>query len=244
MKAIKLKLVCGLISALAISACSSTQMQAVPAEESAPAVNGAAILDGPPALNSPVQQADEAQYQLGRSMRETARGKRAAVDADMHLFPNLVDRFSETTGVEITAKNTPETYRLLEMTWPSIMQTVMPAKEKFNRSRPFITHTDDQTCRPDQYLKISKGSYPSGHTIRAWVVALTLTGVMPDLSEKILKEGYDIGESRWICGPHWKSDVEAGRILGAAVYARLTGDANFMTQMQRAKDELKQKRGK
>ena len=38
--------------------------------------------------------------------------------------------------------------------------------------------------------------------MRSWCVALTLTAVMPDLSEKILKEGYEIGESRWMCGPH------------------------------------------
>ena len=244
MKAMKIQLACAIVAALGLTACSTTQMQAVPSKEAAPAVNGAAILDGPPAMNSPVQQADEAQYQLGRTMRDTPRGKRAAVDADLHHFKPLLARYSETTGVEITKENTPETYRLLEMAWPSIEQTMMPAKKKFNRSRPFITHTDDQTCRPDEYLKISKGSYPSGHTMRSWTVALTLTALMPDLAEKILKEGYEIGESRWICGPHWKSDVEAGRILGAAVYARITGDSAFMTQMQRAKDELKQKRGK
>ena len=61
-----------------------------------------------------------------------------------------------------------------------------PAKEKFARSRPFVTHKKDQTCRPDTYKKLSPGSYPSGHTMRSWTVALTLTALMPDLSEKIL----------------------------------------------------------
>ena len=245
MPSAKLSVICAAMLSVALAACSTCgEMQAVPDKGSAPAVNGALILEGPPAANSPGQQADEASYQLGRQTRNTPRGKRAAADADMNKFKPLLARFSETTGVKLTPENVPETYRLLEMTWPSIVQTMKPAKEKFGRSRPFVTHTDDQTCRPDTYKKLSPGSYPSGHTMRSWTVALTLTALMPDLSEKILKEGYDIGESRWMCGPHWKTDVEAGRTLGAAVFARLAGDKAFTTQMQRAKDELGAKRGK
>ncbi len=240
----KVSLLCAALLAMTLTACSTapSQMQAVPDKAAAPALNGALILEGPPAAKSPGQQADEAAYQLGLKMRNTPRGKRAAADADLNKFKPLLARFSETTGVQITQANTPETYRLLEMTWPSIVKTMRPAKEKFGRSRPFVTHTDDQTCRPDTYKKLSPGSYPSGHTMRSWTVALTLTALMPDLTEKILKEGYDIGESRWVCGPHWKTDVEAGRTLGAAVFARLAADPAFTTQMQRAKDELQAKR--
>lgn len=237
--------IAGCVSALVgLTACSTTsQMQAVPDKSAAPAVDGTAILEGPPALKSPGQQADEASYQLGRKIRNTPRGKRAASDADLDNFGALMKRFSETTGVELTAENVPETYRLLEMTWPSISKTMKPAKKKFARSRPFVTHTDDQTCRPDLFKEIKPyQSYPSGHTMRSWTVALTLTALMPDLSEKILKEGYDIGESRWMCGPHWKSDVDASRTLGAAVYARITGDPAFTEQMARAKAELAAKR--
>ena len=231
---------CASFVMLTLSACSP--MQAVPEKDAAPGLDGSLVVEGPPAANSLGQRADEIAYWAGRRMRNTPRGKRAAADADMNKFKALVGRFSETTGVAITPENTPDTYRLLEMTWPSIVKTMKPAKEKFGRSRPFVTHTDDRTCRPDTYKKLSPGSYPSGHTMRSWTVALMLASVMPDMSEKILKEGYDIGESRWICGPHWKSDVEAGRTLGASVYARLMGDPAIVTQMARAKSELAAKR--
>ena len=242
MKVAQLRLACLALAVTGLTACSTTSIQAVPEKDAAPVLNGALILDQPPAKDSPAQQADEASYQLGLSLRNTPRGKRAAEDADMHEFEPLLGRFSETTGVQITKENTPETYRLLEIAWPSIIQTMRPAKKAFGRDRPFIVHTEDRTCRPDLIDELfkprSRGSYPSGHTMRAWTVALTLAAVMPDQANKILREGFDIGESRWICGPHWKSDVEAGRTLGASVYARLTGDPAFSTQMQRAKAEV------
>lgn len=233
---------CASFVVLALSACTTSQMQAVPDREAAPALDGSLILDAPPAGNSLGQKADELSYQLGLKMRNTPRGKRAAEDVSMKKFKRLLARYSGIAGVELTPENTPETYRLLEMTWPSILKTLKPAKAKFARSRPVVTHKDDLTCLPEKYDSLGPYSYPSGHATRAWTVALTLTALIPDAGEKILREGFDVGESRWICGPHWKSDVEAGRTLGSAVYARLTGDPAFIEQMERAKAELAAKR--
>ena len=50
--------------------------------------------------------------------------------------------------------------------------------------------------------------------------------------------GYDFGQSRVICGVHWQSDVDAGRLIGAAVVARLHADPVFRVQLDEAKREL------
>ena len=82
---------CASAMVIGLSGCSMfSGMQAVPDKSVAPAVNGADILEGPPALKSPGQHADEAAYREGLKMRKTARGQRAAADADMNKFGPLV----------------------------------------------------------------------------------------------------------------------------------------------------------
>lgn len=79
------------------------------------------------------------------------------------------------------------------------------------------------------------GSYPSGHTTLGWTMALALAEIRPERQNKLLQRGYEYGQSRVICGAHWQSDVDAGRILGAAVFARLHADEQFVAALNKAK---------
>ena len=101
--------------------------------------------------------------------------------------------------------------------------------EVFRRPRPVVPHPEDATCRPDLAKKFDRfASYPSGHTTMAWALALALTSVAPGDPVPVLKLGYSAGDSRAICGAHWQSDVEAGRELAAAVFARIMGDPDYL----------------
>ena len=44
-----------------------------------------------------------------------------------------------------------------------------------------------------------------------------------------MEAGREIGDSRVICGVHYQSDVEAGRMLGAAMVSREHASAAFRT---------------
>ena len=50
--------------------------------------------------------------------------------------------------------------------------------------------------------------------------------------------GKAIGDSRVVCGVHFQSDVEAGRVIGSAMVARLHADPQFQADLARAKAEL------
>jgi acid phosphatase (class A) len=67
---------------------------------------------------------------------------------------------------------------------------------------------------------------------------LVLAEINPANQVAILKRGYEMGESRIICGFHYRSDVDAGRIVGAAVVARLHANDAFMEQLAKAKKEF------
>ena len=78
------------------------------------------------------------------------------------------------------------------------------------------------TCNPEQQQELStNGSYPSGHTAIGWATALVLAEINVDRQNEILKRGYEMGQSRVICGYHFQSDVDAARLVASAVVARL-----------------------
>ncbi len=55
---------------------------------------------------------------------------------------------------------------------------------------------------------------------------------------EILKRGFEMGQSRVICGYHFQSDVDAARIVASAVVARLHANDAFVKQLNKAKDEF------
>jgi len=71
-----------------------------------------------------------------------------------------------------------------------------------------------------------------------WAWALALAEIAPDRSDAVLGRGYAFGMSRVVCRAHWKSDVEAGRTVGAATVSRLHADPTFVAQMAEARKEI------
>jgi acid phosphatase (class A) len=118
------------------------------------------------------------------------------------------------------------------------------AKTHYQRRRPFIEFKET-TCAPQDEARLENdGSYPSGHSAIGWAWALVLAELQPERANEILQRGFAFGQSRMICGVHWQSDVEAGRVVGAATVARLHADATFADDMQTAKEELAAARAK
>jgi acid phosphatase (class A) len=81
-------------------------------------------------------------------------------------------------------------------------------------------------------------SYPSGHASIGWAWALTLAEVAPERAGAVLARGLAFGQSRVICGVHYRSDMEAGRIVGAATVARLHSDPVYTAQVAEARKEV------
>ena len=113
------------------------------------------------------------------------------------------------------------------------------AKEYYMRTRPFAYYKE-MTCNPKQQEELStNGSYPSGHTAIGWATALVLAEINIDRQNEILIRGFEMGQSRVICGYHWQSDVDAARIVSSAVVARLHANKEFAKCLKKAKKEFK-----
>ena len=59
--------------------------------------------------------------------------------------------------------------------------------------------------------------------------------MVPDRADAIIQRGYQFGQNRIQCGVHWQSDVDAGRLVGAAVVAQLHANADFNAQLAEAR---------
>lgn len=196
------------------------------------------ILPPPPKNDSWAFIRDKAEYQLGRSLQGSDRWKQAIIDSDLS-DENIGNTFSSALGVYISEENTPITYELLKkIRTDSGRLATASAKRYYMRPRPFMFFNTN-TCTPQDEQKLRlDGSYPSGHTAIGWTTALVLAEIRPERQNQLSKRGYEFGQSRVICGAHWQSDVDAGRIMGAVVFARLNADLQFMTMLKEAKKEI------
>ena len=202
-----------------------------------------ALLPPPPAANSAQAAADMDTYRSTRALRNTPRWALAAKDAELK-FPAAASTFSCTLGIPISQEGTPNLNMLLRRTLLDSGLATYAAKDKYNRQRPFVA-TGDETCTPAEQPALAKdGSYPSGHTSIGWAWALVLVQAAPQNMDALLQRGYAFGQSRVICGVHWQSDVDAGRVIGAATVARLQSDETFRAQLALARDEIAQAQAK
>ena len=202
------------------------------------APNSLYLLPGPPEGGSILFLYDKERYDWGKLQRKTPRGDQAASDANVS-GDGVPKAFSEAFGIEITPENTPEIYKLvLGMREDAGDLATREAKNYYNRTRPF-SFFEEETCNPAQQAELStNGSYPSGHTSIGWATALVLAELNPDRQNEILKRGYEMGQSRVICGYHFQSDVDAARLVAAGVVARLHADEGFQKQLEKARKEF------
>jgi len=190
----------------------------------------------PVKAGDPVNDADRIAYEKGLKMRTAERGRQAIIDA---AGGKVNEAFQDAFGVKITKTETPKLYAFIKHL-RSETGSLAPkgAKQKYNRIRPFVYY-GQPTCFKDDEARLSKdGGYPSGHSARGWAVALILAEINPDNKDAILERGLDIGRSRVICGYHWASDVESGRLIGAANVALLHANPFFMRDLNEVKAEF------
>lgn len=191
----------------------------------------------PPTEGSVLFSNDEQQYKLGKEQRKSARGILAKEDCDLSV-EHFAKTFSKPFGITISKENTPYIYEMLTKLVNESGSATSVAKKYFARTRPFAYYHED-TCDLDSQKTINtQRSYPSGHTAIGWTIALVLLEINPERQFEIMTRGFEIGESRVICGFHWQSDVDQGRIISSIYVARIHADTKYNTLIQLAKEEF------
>lgn len=205
--------------------------------------NSLDLLGPPPQKDSAALARDEEARQATLPLRGAERWKLAIRDADL-VFPKPAETFSCALGVPIDEATTPRLFGLMKKVMSDAGLSTYGVKNRYERTRPFVVHGEG-TCTPDQEAILrDDGSYPSGHTAAGWAWALILSELAPERGNELLARGIAFGQSRVVCNAHWQSDVDGGRIMGAATVARLHADPVFLEDLHAARGEVEAARSR
>ncbi len=195
------------------------------------------LVAAPPAPGSAAFAADVAMHERMKALRSGPRGALATSDAELR-FPAAAGTFACTLGVPISQELAPNLTMLLRRSLVDAGGATYGAKNKYQRTRPFV-HFKEGTCTPKSEPALAKdGSYPSGHSALGWAWGLILSEVDPERTNALTARGLAFGESRMVCGVHWHSDVVAGRTVGSAAVARLRTNPLYNAQLAAARKEV------
>lgn len=198
------------------------------------------FLPDPPAFGDGKFIPDSLVYEEGKALRDTERGRIAVEDAKTSIR-YILKRFSPAMERELNPEVYPALADFVYRTYTTARLSITYAKDYYHRQRPY-QHFDEHTPVPEKEEMNDLTSYPSGHTIRFWTAALTLSALDPAHQDEILKTGYEMGQSRTIVGFHYQSDVDAARLAASAAYARLSADPAWRKAFKKAARELNKKR--
>jgi len=198
--------------------------------------NAANFLPPPPEEGSLREQADIAAYREMRALEGTERWEIARADNEIET-PGAPRAFDCALGFKFEPETMPTLTLLMGKMLGDLEMIQTPAKKGYFRKRPFVVEPLPTCIAPETWLGAS-GSYPSGHSALGWAWSLVLAELAPDRADAILRRGLAYGESRAVCGLHYPSDVEAGRIVGGVIVTRLKSDPGFQADFAKAKEEF------
>lgn len=198
--------------------------------------NGVVFLPSPPDTTSILFISDYAQYMWGKTIRNTERGQEA-IDHVVTSVSEMATLFSKPFGMTISREATPAIYKMLLKAIPTLRLSAVHPKETYMRKRPYVRMNETTPVPQEEEELRNSGSYPSGHAIRGWGMALLLAEINPAAQDALLKLGYEWGESRVILGYHWQTDIDAAIALASASYARLHTSQEFLDDMAKAREE-------
>jgi hypothetical protein len=191
----------------------------------------ALVLPPPPVTGSAQAQAELAELHAIEASRTPA--EEAAARADGENQSALI--FTDVLGPRFDLAKLPATAQLMRLVKTSESAVVDRGKDYFKRPRPFVV---DAALNPCKINKDPLSSDPSGHTSMAFSMGETLAHLVPEKAGPILARAARYGQSRVVCGQHFRSDVSAGQMLGLLIAERLMTQPAFRAAFTNARREL------
>jgi acid phosphatase (class A) len=189
-----------------------------------------ATVPPPPAPGSEADKADLAAVLKQQSARTNAMVAEAKLDEKFSYT-----LFQSVYGANLTPENSPKFFALLKEVMHTTGAVNEGAKNKFKRLRPYQAHPGQVHALFD----VHGFSYPSGHSMGSYTLAVVLGAVFPDKAQAFLDRAGQIAQSRVDAGVHNPSDIAEGEVLGKATGAAILANAGFQKDLAGVQAELK-----
>jgi acid phosphatase (class A) len=190
-------------------------------------IDPALVLPPPPVAGSEQAKAELAELHAA----EDARSADDEADARRDGDTKNGTIFAEALGSRFDLAKLPATSALLALVRESEKATVDRGKDEFRRPRPYAIDPSLKSCKRNED---PFSSYPSGHSSMAFSMGEVLARLVPEKAGPAQR----YGQSRIVCGQHFRSDVSAGQMLGVLIAERLMAKPAFQTGFVLARAEL------
>lgn len=219
--------------AIGVLAAGSLQARApAPAFVTPAEINAMDMLPSPPASDTEAAKAELEELHRIESQRTASDIAHARADeAQRNIFI-----FKTALGAGFNAEALPLTAAFSAHVVDGERAGIAPVKRAFHRVRPYNL---DKSLHPVCRIKIKNDSYPSGHTISGYLMALVLASILPERRDAIFARADDYARSRLVCGAHFPSDVEAGKRLAYALFAVMATNPQFKAERAAAAAEMR-----
>ena len=173
-----------------------------------------------PVVPYPEPGSPEAAKDLARVIYQTANrvvpdDLQEACDSDMQ---SLYEEYLSSRGLTY---NSSYYGKLIK----DLIPIIHTLKEFYGRPRPEdVARNLGVQFRSDQLKSAKSASYPSGHTIQAYVLALLLADQFPDEKDGLLDIAEMVAQSRIDRGVHFPSDLDFGREVAYLIVEEMLGE--------------------
>jgi acid phosphatase (class A) len=194
------------------------------------------ILPLPPARESATTAAELGELhriEVSRTPAQIARAQADDREEDIFIFRDVLGQDFAADRLPITAALSTH-LRKDEGTEGSSLKNV------YRRPRPYQV---DSTLHPVCPVNQEPTSYPSGHSLSAYLLALTLVQMVPEKRQQIFDRADEYVHNRLICGVHYASDTEAGRKLAYTIFGSMAVSQRFRQDLAAAREETRRKLG-
>jgi acid phosphatase (class A) len=193
----------------------------------------AAIIGLPPAMNSP-EQKREFDEVLQITLNRTPEREKAAI-ADQY---QTLARFLEGADIPFAGNEHREVRLLYREAQIELGIVLLGVRRLTSRQRPF-TVWNKVRVKPCPGGRPEGTSFPAGHAATAALYAELLSVAAPEMAAKLEERVKDYGESRLVCGFHYRSDLAAGDKAGRAVAKALLTDRAFRARFDETRAETR-----
>lgn len=189
------------------------------------------ILAAPAAVTSASaarELAELHQIEAARTPEQVARAIADDNDETVFLFRDVI-------GAGFSARAFPLTALLSTHVGNDESANTADLKKGYARVRPYNA---DKSLRPVCKTKRKDDSYPSGHATAGYLQALTLIELFSEKRDAILARADDYAHNRLVCGVHYRSDIDAAKLVAYSVHAMMHENVQFKAELAAAKAEL------
>lgn len=230
-----------LAAAAAIGAVASAQTGRPAGYLAADELDITAVIEPAPQPGDPRYETDRDIFRDTRRLVGSERYALATRDAEIQPAA-MLHNFSCAVGVTLTPENSPKLLAVVQRAAIDSSSRAGRAKEFYQRERPYVID-QGPTCQAPEELFDRRNNrasydYPSGHSTWGWTWATVLAGAAPDRAQAILARGRAYADSRFVCGVHNESAVEAGMMTAAATMALVQAKPEYQADLAAAREEL------